>query len=184
MMSTISLKNTAFKTKSITTFLAVVSAVVLPQIFHAVGVISGTGVMLGTAFLPMQIPVIIAGLLGGPVVGIIAGAFSPLISFAISGMPGLPVLPFIIIELAGYGLTGGFLAKAKTPVFGKLIITQLSGRVLRALAVLAVFVLGNQTADISQIWNMIISGLPGIILQWAFIPLLMYRMEGLKKYYE
>lgn len=178
------IRNTAVKTRFITSLFAILTAVVLPQIFHGIGVISGTGVVPGAAFLPMHIPVIIAGLLGGPAVGIIAGAVSPLISFAFSGMPAAAVLPFVTIELAGYGLAGGFLAKGGIPVFGKLIITQLSGRVFRALAVLAVYLFGNQTADISQIWNMIISGLPGIILQWAFIPLLMYRMEGLKKYYE
>lgn len=181
-MSTIALKRTV-KTKSMITAIAVLTAIVLPQLFHAVGIISGTGALLGAAFLPMHIPVLLAGLMGGPVVGAIAGAASPLISFAISGMPTAAVLPFMVIELTIYGLAGGALSKAKLPVFGKLVLTQLAGRAARALAVLvAVYGLGSTSVQVSQIWNMVTSALPGILLQWAIIPLLLYRLEGLKKY--
>lgn len=184
-MSTIALKSTPIKTKSITAALAVISAIALPQLFHAVGVISGTGAALGSAFLPMHLPVLIAGLLGGPFVGLIAGVASPIISYFISGMPTAALLPFIALELAAYGLVGGLLSKVKIPVFVKLLMVQLAGRAVRALAVVsAVYGLESQSVQISSVWNMVVSGLPGIILQWALIPLLMYRMEGLKKYYE
>ena len=180
-MSSIAIKNT--KVKILTAFLAVASAVVLPQLFHALGIISGTGAAFGTAFLPMHLPVLLAGLFGGPVVGIITGAASPLISFMISGMPTAALLPFMVIELAVYGLTGGFLADVKLPVFVKLLIVQAAGRIIRALAVvIAVYGLGSQTIQISSVWNMIVIGLPGILLQWALIPLILYRVKGLKKY--
>ena len=181
-MSTVALKKTTIQTKSIITALTVTIAVALPQLFHAVGVVSGTGAVLGSAFLPMHLPVLLAGLLGGPVVGIIAGAASPLISFAISGMPTAVILPFIMLELAAYGLVGGLLSKLQMPVFGKLLIIQVAGRAVRALAVVAaVYGFESQTVQISSIWNMVTAGLPGILLQWALIPLLIYRMEGLKK---
>ncbi|WP_040196892.1 hypothetical protein [Candidatus Soleaferrea massiliensis] len=181
-MSTIALKRTAIRNKSIMTVLTVVAAIVLPQVFHAVGMVSGTGAMLGSAFLPMHLPVLLAGLMGGPAVGVIAGALSPVISAGISGMPAAAVLPFMVIELAGYGLVGGFLAKTKLPVFAKLVLTQAAGRALRAAAVLiAVYGLGSQAVQAVQIWNMVTTGLPGILLQWALIPLLIYRIEGMKK---
>lgn len=184
-MSTIALKKTSIKIKTITMGLAIVTAIVLPQIFHAVGVISGTGSLLGTAFLPMHLPVILAGLLGGPAVGLVAGALSPLVSFAISGMPAAALIPFMTLELAAYGLVGGLLSKVKIPVFVKLLITQVSGRVVRAIAVLiSVYGLGSQSVQVASILDMFITALPGILLQLALIPLLMYRMEGLKKYYE
>lgn len=184
-MSTLALRKTTIKTKSLTAALAVVTAIVLPQLFHAVGAVSGTGTELGSAFLPMHLPVLLAGLLGGPVVGIIAGAASPLISFSISGMPTAVILPFIVLELAAYGLVGGLLSKVQIPVFAKLLIIQVAGRAVRALAVIAaVYGFKSQAVPVSSVWSMVTAGFPGIILQWALIPLLMYRMEGLKKYYE
>lgn len=183
-MATIALNKTAVKTKAITAALAVAAAVLLPQLFHAVGIVSGTGALLGAAFLPMHLPVLLAGLMGGPVAGLVAGAASPLISFLLSGMPAAGVLPFMVLELAGYGLTGGLLSKVNLPVIVKLLLTQLAGRLIRALAVLAaVYGLGSQAVQVAGIWNMVTAGLPGILLQWALIPLLLYRMKGLKKYY-
>lgn len=184
-MSELALKRTKIKAKSITTALAVAAAIILPQIFHAVGILSGTGNQLGATLLPMQIPVLLAGLLAGPIVGIIAGAISPLISFAISGMPAVSLLPFMSLELAAYGLAGGLLWKVNMPVIAKLLIVQVAGRTVRALAVIsAVTIFGSQAMPISSIWNMVVTALPGIVLQWALIPLLMYRMKGLKKHYD
>lgn len=184
-MSTISLKSEVFKTKSIIATLAIVSAIVLPQLFHVIGVISGTGVALGVAFLPMHIPVLLAGFLGGSSVGLIVGIVSPLISLMISGMPTIVILPFIVIELAIYGLMSGLLSSVKISIFVKLLIVQVVGRAVRALAVIvAIYGFRNQTIDISSIGDMVTASLPGIILQWMLIPLLLYRMKGLKKHYE
>ena len=184
-MSTITLNKTSLKAKTITTILAIATAIVLPQLFHVMGIISGTGAMLGSVFLPMHIPVFVAGLMAGPVVGIIAGAVSPLVSFAISGMPAAALLPFMMFELAGYGLVSGLLVHVKMPVFAKLVIAQVAGRVVRGIAIaIAVFGFGNQAVQLASIWTSVAQGLPGILLQWAIIPLLLYRMEGLKKYYD
>ena len=182
-MSTIALKKTSIKMKSITIILGIAAAVALPQVFHAVGLLSGTGAMLGSTFLPMHIPVFMAGFLGGPVAGLVTGVVSPLLSFAISGMPAAAMLPFMMAELAGYGLVSGLLIKVKMPVFFKLLIAQVGGRVLRAIAILAaVYGFGSQTVQLSQIWNIVLPALPGILLQWALIPLLLYRIKELNFY--
>lgn len=173
--------NKNLKAKTLTAAAAVLAAVALPQIFHAVGAVSGLGSALGETFLPMHLPVLLAGLLAGPAAGIIAGALSPLVSFALSGMPAAAMLPFIMFELAGYGLTAGALSKVEMPVFAKLLLAQIAGRMLRAAAVLiAVYGLGSRTADIAMIWNTVITGLPGILLQWCLLPLLMFRIERAK----
>ncbi len=183
-MSTIALTKQGIKTRSLTLVLAVAAAVLLPQVFHMIGVISGTDALPGAVFLPMHIPVLLAGLLGGPVVGVVAGLLSPLLSFALSGMPGAALLPFMVVELAGYGLAAGCLAKAKMPVIAKVVIAQIVGRIARTAAVLiAVYGFGNQAVQLAGLADMVTIALPGIILQWVLIPLLMYRMEGLKKYY-
>ncbi len=169
MNTVITKKSTAFK--AITILAAIAASVILPQLFHAIGVISGTGSAVGAALLPMHIPVILAGFIGGPAVGLIAGIISPLASFAISSMPAAALLPFMAIELGVYGLTAGLLSKVSLNSFAKLIIVQLAGRAARALAVLAaIYILGNTALTVASIAEFVTAGLFGIILQWAFIP--------------
>ena len=181
MKNTIALEKTTIKTKTLITLAAIISAVALPQVFHWAGLVSGLGgPQLGAAFLPMHIPVIVAGLLAGPIAGLIAGIISPLISFGLAGMPVAAMLPFIMLELAVYGMASGLLYKAKFPVFGKLIIAQIAGRVVRAGAVLAAaYALGGNTAITAEyVFGFIVVGVPGILLQWALIPLIIYRAKG------
>ena len=175
-------KRTA-KTKAIITAAAVFCAVALPQIFHAIGVISGWGgSAAGAAFLPMHIPVLLAGFLAGPAAGLLAGIVSPLISYAISGMPTAALLPFILAELAAYGLVSGLLSKAKMPVFFKVLVAQLLGRVMRALIVVfALYALKNGSLGLEQAYAFAVAGIPGMLLQLAFIPLILPKLSAFGK---
>lgn len=174
MAYSLTLNKSTVKSQAFTTAAAILAAIILPQIFHGIGIAFGLGPALGESFLPMHLPVLLAGFFAGPIVGLIAGILSPLVSFALSGMPTANLVPFLMIELAGYGLVSGMLYKSQIPLFGKLLIVQIAGRILRALAILfAVYGLGNQTMEISTIWNSVIMGLPGILLQWCLIPFLM-----------
>ena len=164
--------------KLIAVLAAIAASIALPQLFHAVGVISGTGSAVGAAFLPMHIPVIIAGMLFGPVVGAAAGIASPVVSSLISGMPVMAVLPFIVIELTAYGLVSGYVSKLKINSFIKLLVVQIVGRMARALAVVtAIYVFGNSALTLASIAEFITTGLFGIILQWLFIPLCVDRFK-------
>lgn len=184
-MPTLILKRSTIKAKSITMALAVVAAVVLPQIFHFIGIASGTGSMPGAAFLPMYLPVLIAGLMGGPIVGLVTGAISPLVSHAISSMPVTALLPYITLELSAFGLISGILSETKMPVIVKILITQVTGRAVRVIAIFAaVFIFNSQTMQIASVGNVLAIALPGIVLQWALVPILIKRMERLKKHYE
>jgi len=73
----------------------------------------------------------------------------------------------------------------KMPIFVNLVIAQLFGRAVRAVAVLiAVYVIGlNNPAPtaVASIWEAVVAGLPGIVLQWALIPLIVYRAKGMKQ---
>lgn len=166
--------------------IAVASAVLLPQVFHAIGVLSGTGAALGSALLPMQIPVLLAGFLGGPVIGLIVGILSPLLSFAVSGMPTAALLPFMMVELAVYGITAGLISRVKINRFVQLLIVQLAGRAARALAViLALSLSGKGVSDLGTVFAFVSQGLYGILLQWALIPLLCPHLAKLvNKRYE
>ncbi len=177
-MNTSVINRKAVITKIVAVLAAVAASVALPQIFHAVGMISGTGSAVGSAFLPMHIPVILAGMLFGPVVGLTAGVASPLVSALVSGMPAAAVLPFMVIELAVYGLASGLISKTKINSFVKLLAVQIAGRMARAIAVVgAIYVLGNDTLTLASISEFIIAGLFGIVIQWAVIPLAVERFN-------
>lgn len=181
-IKTIERPRLSVKVQTIATLAAIVGAVAVPQVFHLLGAASGLGTSLGEAFLPMHLPIILVGLLAGPYAGAIAGLLGPLASFALSGMPGVVMLPFMMIELCGYGLAAGLLRNTKLPTFGKVVIAQIAGRAVRAVAILAaVYLLGNESVRVASVWTSIATGLFGIALQWALLPLIVYRVENLKK---
>lgn len=164
--------------KAMAVLTAVFVSVALPQLFHAVGIVSGTGTAVGAAFLPMHIPVILAGMLFGKTTGLTAGILSPVVSFMISGMPLMAVLPFMVIELAVYGLVSGLMSKMKTNTFVKLLAVQLAGRAARALAIVAaIYIFGNEKLTLASIGEFITAGIFGIIIQWMFIPLCVDRFK-------
>ncbi|MBQ8504202.1 MAG: ECF transporter S component [Clostridia bacterium] len=166
------------KTKVLATILATASAVVLPQLFHVVGEISGLGTALGETFLPMHLPVLMLGLLMGKYCGAVAGFAAPVISFVLTGMPKVGLLPFMAIELCAYGFVMGALKDKKLPTSGKVLLSQFAGRLLRAVAIaLAVYAFDYTSLNISIIWTSVVSGLPGLILQWILIPLISFYVE-------
>lgn len=165
------------KTKTLATIGAIIAAVALPQLLHIIGLVSNMGTALGETFLPMHIAILAAGLLGGGTVGFVSGALAPLISFALTGMPTVYMLPFMMIELAFYGLICGLLANKNMPTLAKLLIAQIGGRAVRAVFIVAAFfLLGSKIAP-SVIWTSIAAGLPGLILQWTLIPLMIFYIN-------
>lgn len=170
------------KTKTAAAVCAVVAAVALPQLFHILGMISDMGTALGETFLPMHIAILMVGLLAGPIAGVISGAAAPVISFALTGMPTIFMLPFMTIELAVYGLISGLLANAKMPTLVKLLISQIGGRAVRAIAIAAGFYLLGTKINPSVIWTSIYISLPGLILQWTLIPLSVFYIDKKAKH--
>lgn len=155
--------------------LAVVAAVVMPELFHAVGDAAGMGRDLAQALLPMHLPVLLVGLLAGRVAGGVTGALAPLISFALSGLPAADVLPFMVVELAAYGLVAGWLSERSLGVVWKIVLAQVAGRLVRLIAVVvAASSPGEIIALFAAGWDSTLASWPGIVLQWALIPLVMY----------
>lgn len=171
------------KVQTIAALAAIVGAVAVPQIFHVLGAASGLGTSLGEIFLPMHLPIILAGLLAGPYAGAVAGLLGPLASFGLTAMPGAVMLPFMMIELCAYGLFAGLLRNVKLPTIAKVLAVQVAGRAVRAAAILiSVYAFGNEAVNVTVIWKSIGTGLFGLALQWALIPLIIYRVENLKKF--
>lgn len=79
-------------------------AIIIPYFFHLVG-----GPTSGRVFLPMHIPVLLGGVILGPIFGAIVGGLSPFISSLITGMPPAPIMPFMVLELAVYGGVAGLM---------------------------------------------------------------------------
>lgn len=149
---------------------ATICAVILPQLAHTLGGLLGVETALGEILLPMHLPVIFIGLLAGPIAGGVAGVCSPLVSFALTGMPKAAMLPFILIELTTYGIVAGFLKQSKMREFTKLVVAQLAGRIVKAVAILFAFYLLDGKVAPSVIWTTLYTGIIGIAIQWVAIP--------------
>ena len=171
----------SLRAQVVATIVSLAAAVALPQIFHLMGAFSGMGTSLGETFLPMHLPILFVGLIAGPYAGAAAGLLSPALSFALTGMPGAAMLPFMMIELCVYGLSCGLMMNIKMPTIAKVFIAQVVGRAVRALCiVIAVFGFGSQVS-LTTIWMSIATGIFGLALQWVLLPLLVYRVEDLMR---
>ena len=156
--------------------IAIIFAAALPQIFHVLGSQAGVGNALGNILLPMHLPVILTGFLAGPFAAGAAGLISPLLSYGLSGMPAAALLPFMMIELAVYGICAGILRDVHIPDALKLIV-QIAGRTVRAGAILIGFYGLNSVIRPEIIITSIKTGLIGIALQIIIIPLVIYRLR-------
>ncbi|MCR5662510.1 MAG: ECF transporter S component [bacterium] len=149
------------------------SGLVISQIFHAAG--------LGKAFLPLHFPVLIGGLLLGPWAGLAIGAFAPLISSLITGMPALfPMAPRMIAELAVLGWAcGWFCHKYKLSHFACIPLAMLVSRITLAVCDTYIFVhLGRPPLSVAgNLSASLVSCLPGVIIQCAALPLLTRHLE-------
>ncbi|MBW3092190.1 ECF transporter S component [Bifidobacterium sp. 82T10] len=183
-MFTAALPSVKFQTAA--AIIAVVAAVALPQVFHVAGAALGLGTMIGQTLLPMHLPVLLVGLLAGPFAGLATGALAPIASFALTGMPMAPMVPFMIIELASYGLFAGLLRGVRLPAtvpsplgwLAKLVGAQIAGRIVDALAIaVAVSLLGNTSMTVASVAAAVVTGLPGLVLQWVLVPVVMTAVD-------
>ena len=138
-------------------------AVATPSIFHQFN-------MAGAKFLPMHIFVLIAGLLFGWRTGVLVGVLSPLMSYGITHMPPMVILPEIILELGVYGFAAGLIREKRLNICVALLGAMIIGRLARLLFVLG-FGLGTDPLYYFQI------SLPGILLQIALIPIAVYLLQ-------
>ncbi len=159
------------RVKTVATVFAVVAAVAFPQLIHLISGAIGLETALGEILLPMHLPIILLGHFAGSYFGAAAGFIAPLLSFALTGMPGVAMLPFITAEICVYGLVSGLLKDKAIPEIGKVALSQLSGRLVRAVIIAAaIYLFGYTKVDFSVVFISIKTGLTGIILQLIIIP--------------
>ena len=174
-------KKLSVKAKVVATFIALACAVLLPRAAHLIGRALGIGTSIGELLLPMHLPIILVGLLAGPAVGALSGALAPLLSFAFTGMPLYHMLPFMVIELCAYGLISGLMANVRTPSILKVLVAQVSGRLLKALALFVTFYALDGTISPVSVISAVKIGAIGIVLQLTIIPLVIYVVNHAEK---
>lgn len=155
-------------------------AVALPQIVHL-----ALGQPGGVKWLPMYLPVLIGGCLLGAKWGLAVGMLSPIVSFLITSalgeaMPAAARLPFMVFELAVFAVVSGLFTKKISEnglwAFAAVISAALAGRLLFLCAVFAFSAFTPFTVE--MIWEQIMIGLPGLIVQCIVVP---FVLIGLKK---
>ncbi len=139
--------------------------VAIPRIFHVIA-----GANIGATFLPMHICVLIAALTFGTISSTVVAGSSIIFSYLLTGMPGIARLPYMLIELVIYAILLSVLNK-KFNSYVSLVTTIVLGRVFYAGVLFsAVNILGLSSYGIS-VMESVIMGIPGIILQLLFVPI-------------
>jgi hypothetical protein len=144
--------------------------VLIPMLFHAVG--------LGSVFLPMFLPLAVAGFYLPLGAAIAVGVLTPLVSALATGMPPLspPVAQLMSFEgLALTGVVGWLASRQGVPTVVALVIGLAASRAVLVLWVMALVPLlglpgrGMSLAALAQ-------GLPGIGLILVVVPILVKRI--------
>lgn len=119
--------------------------------------------------LPMHWTIILAGLVYGKKGGALSGFVAPSLSFMISGMPSLPLLLPMTVELTAYGFMAGFLREnLKLNSFAAISIALVAGRILFLLTVLAAGTFGGDFAGYS--YSALMPGLFAALGQVLILP--------------
>jgi hypothetical protein len=141
---------------------------------------------MGSKFLPMHLPVLIAGFVCGWKYGLLVGFIVPLFRSLLFGMPPMfPIAAAMSLELAVYGCMTGFmyglLPKRDIFIYVALITSLICGRI--AWGASAVLLYGIAGAPFT--WELFMAGaflnsLPGIIVQIIMVPIIIIALRKAK----
>ena len=164
------------------TGLCIAIGIVLPLALHSIP-------DAGSVLLPMHIPVLLCGLICGPLYGLACGLLAPFLSSVITQMPPMAYLPSMLCELAVYGLIAGlFIRLIRTKwtvmnIYVSLVAAMLCGRVIYGVINALIFRAGSYSM---QLWltASFVTALPGIVIQLVVLPALVLLLQkaGLIQY--
>jgi uncharacterized membrane protein len=154
------------------TGLLLAAAVIFPVVFHQFGI-------AGRIFLPMHIPIFLAGFLLGPWSGLLVGAMAPGLSALLTGMPPAALAMPMTPELAVYGMVSGLLYESgRRSPWVALIGAMMAGRLVWCLmAVLVAPLLGFEGRTLPVVAAALAVGWPGIVIQLIFVPPLVLKVR-------
>lgn len=164
----------------ITAGVLIAMGILLPMVFHGIP-------NAGSIFLPMHIPVLLAGLLLSWPYALAVGILTPVLSSLLTGMPPMAPVPMAVImtfELAVYALVTSMMArlvKANKPwtVLYALVPAMVAGRLVAGIVVWVL--VGLVGIQMKSPWLFMsggfVTGLPGLAIQIVLIPTLYYLLH-------
>jgi len=141
---------------------------------------------IGSALLPMHIPVLLCGFICGWHWGLGVGAIAPLFRSLTLGMPVFfPKALCMAFELGTYGLICGImhrlLPKKKLYKYVSLLVSMVAGRVVWGIVTAICLGAGENAFTFSAfIAGAITNAVPGIIIQIVLIPILVMILDNRK----
>lgn len=151
--------------------------IILPTIFHQFG-------LSGRIFLPMHIPVFLAGMVINWKYGLACGFMLPFLSSVTTGMPPLyPTSVSMAVEMSMYGLISGLLCQSrKNSIYFSLVIAMICGRITAGCAnFLMLTTAGNPFLLKAFFYSSFITPIPGILVQVIFIPPLVHAINRISR---
>lgn len=136
----------------------------------------------GVLFSPMHISPLLAGLIVGPIEGLIVGIVCPILNNLLYGMPQGTTLICMCFELPAYGLVCGLFMKVlknqkdAIKVYASLILAMFIGRIVGGIAHALVLGLSNYTLEI---WatSYFFSTIPAIIIHLLLLPAIYFALK-------
>lgn len=142
---------------------------------------------IGQMLTPMHVPILLCGLLCGPIYGFSVGIVAAPLRFILFGMPQMPNVLYMTTELAVYGLLSGLfyqiLPKRKLSLYISLILSMIGGRIAYALIFIAINLSNAKSLEsltMPIISATVLTAWPGMILQILLIPTLLIVLEKAK----
>ncbi|MCX7882727.1 MAG: ECF transporter S component [Brevinematales bacterium] len=122
------------------------------------------------AVLPMHWVILLSALVYGQRGGFLAGIVSPALNHLLTGMPALPLLPVMTLEIGTYGFVAGTLReKARWNSFVSVLLAIVAGRLVYFGYA---YVFHKYQGEFFQwAWNVLQVGLISALLQVFVVPL-------------
>jgi predicted membrane protein len=138
---------------------------------------------MGSAFLPMHLPVLLCGFVCGWPWGLAVGLITPLLRSVLVGMPPLwPTAFAMAFELATYGALTGVLyrrlPKSWPFLYVSLIGAMLGGRIVWGLVM--ALIAGANFGFQAFVAGAFVNAIPGIVIQIVLVPALIVALERAK----
>lgn len=153
-------------------------AVALPIAFHQFG-------LGGRVFLPMHLPVLLAGFLAGPASGLVVGLLAPGLSSLLTGMPPTDRILLMAMELAMYGFVAGVTyRRLRLNVYIALVAAMIVGRLMFGLGLFLLGLFMNIPYTASAFFSSggaLLVGWPGALAQILLIPIIVASVERFRR---
>ena len=169
-----------------------IKKMVLSALFLALGMVlpllTGQIKEIGDSLLPMHIPVMLCGLICGPIYAALIGFALPFLRSAVFSMPPIyPQAVWMSLELLTYGLIIGlvyciFKKKTILNIYISLITSMLLGRVVWGIAKAWLLGLAGKAFTFEMfVVGGFIDAAPGILLQLILIPTVVKIVEKFRR---